>query len=172
MVVRMVLKVLSHVRSHFVVYVALVFVSAGLSFAASDLAISGGSKVISNRVVVSPPVTPPTPGPTVLQVPGFGDLFVVRCNSDGGGARATVIFRNTSDVDIDFFADTFVDVIAPGGEVESPLLASFLITSQLGSGTGKDRKVASVTISGLFDLTTTPNECRFNAQAIVHAQKK
>jgi len=164
----MILTVLSHIRSHFVVCVALFFASAGSSFADSELAIRGRARIISNRIVVSPPVTALTPGPTVLQTPGFGDLFVAECDS----GVASLMFVNTSDVDIDFFVGAIVEVLAPGEGIQNPASAVFLIPTQLGSGTGKDRKVATVTVSGLFDFATTPNECRFNAQAITHTQGK
>ena len=101
-----------------------------------------------------------------------------------------VVFRNTSDVEIDAPGFTVVDpsipvwfdisgVVGPGmagyfspGSLQNP---SFFFSAQMASGSGKNRQVATVTLSGetAMDANGTPNgnQCRFNAQVVVQRER-
>lgn len=180
-------KVRARIHLKWILYLALSFTLGGTWLATSEgSSLNGFGKVVSNRVEVSPPVSYPnsTPaGPTILEIPGFGDLFVTQCPDSVMTALVQNGFRNTSGLVIDvpsvfFVADlstgeTGADMV-PNQEVFMyPQIGStdttYLSTFQLGAGTGKNRKVATVTVSGLFDRAL--NVCRFNAQATVHEGK-
>lgn len=136
--------------------------------------ITGQAKIASNRIEVLPVPDFGAAGPVILQVPGFGEVFVSQCIAGGplAGFRNTfgaaieapgVIFQHlaTATVDED-------NVIQPGeeGGVSVAYGPGGNLTFQLGSGAGRHRKVATVTVSGLWD--PAQNVCRFNAQATVH----
>jgi hypothetical protein len=154
------------------------FFALGATFTSAQgiPSVGANGKVISNRVTVAPgnhypngmpPESPP--GPIVLEIPGFGIVFVSSCPDFVATSVSQAMFRNTSGEVIDapgvisIFPDNVLqpgaEVFLPGGE------PGFSASFQLGSGSGRDPKVATVTVSGIFDAEQ--NVCRFNAQAMV-----
>lgn len=167
-------RVLNHARAHRLAY-ALIFVAlgAGAAFAATRTAqFDGEGRIISGRAIVAPPLVYPnfTPaGPVLLDLPGLGQFFASSCPTPELTSETNFTYRNTSGRAVDAF---FVDsggpqalVFAPGEE--RTVFAPYPAVLQLGAGTGKNRAVATITLSALFDEAA--NVCRYNAQAAFQA---
>ena len=170
----------AHVRAHTIAYLALFFALSGTSAAAVDGLIGGNAKVFSNRMEVAPFgdwASSGVAGPTLLTIPGFGQIFLATCTEPAIGGVAILGFRNTTGRDID--APTLTDfdpstgtgdsdfIFQPGqaGEISGAAAGPSLASVVLGAGTGNSRAVATVTASGLADPVT--NTCRFQAQVLV-----
>src|SRR2546422_803369 len=120
---------LKHVRAQVLIPIAVLLILSGSTLAAPGLfpQITGDSRVVSNRVVVTAPpyinwFAGGPAGPTILEISGFGQIFVARCTNSvnnppsgqpGPVDAVAVVFRNTSDVEIDAPGFTVVDPSIP-----------------------------------------------------------
>jgi hypothetical protein len=192
---RLITRSLAHIRQHLVAYLALFFSLAGTSWAVSNGPpfVRGGGEIRTGAVEVEAmpwPPESPSPGPVLLELPGFGELFVAQCQllldlpGTADGVRGWVGYRNTTDHPVET-PGLEPEVVQPGAtpEVVQPGATNPNIsadtdgmrTQQFAYRTAAkqagDRQtrthVATVVISGVGDLNT--NTCRFQAQATIQS---
>src|SRR5215510_10395969 len=101
----MIRHLLRHVRDHFVAYLALFFALSGTSWAVGNGPpfVSGGGAILTGAASTPPFDLLTSTGPNILNVPGFGDVYIAECQVSypDGRLGMSIRFRNTSGTAID-----------------------------------------------------------------------
>jgi hypothetical protein len=171
-------RLVAHIRQHRVAFLALFFSLGGTSWAVSNGPpfVRGGGEIRTGVVdVAAMPEQSPAPGPVLLELPGFGELFVAQCVHLTEGSYETVRgwvgYRNTTDHPVDVPGQTD-NVVQPGAtnpnisaDTDGMRTQQFAYRTAAKQARGMQTRthVATVVISGVGDLNT--DTCRLQAQA-------